>query len=155
MDLHFCLTCSESQPQPVYETPPLKYTAEKILQILLDPTIPEEKICKTKPTGITSSATFVVDIRCMQHPDDIKKDEFGIWKYSGSHPQAYKVYYEEDDISVEKCGSNERSNNVVHLRRLHCTHPSNPQFKRLICFVSGKLFGQKGMKVQYCRYMLT
>ena len=84
-----------------------------------------------------------------------KKDEFGIWKYSGSHPQAYKVYYEEDDISVEKCGSNERCNNVVHLRRLHCTHPSNPQFKRLICFVSGKLFGQKGMKVQYCRYMLT
>ena len=26
--------------QPVYETPPLKYTAERILQILLDPEMP-------------------------------------------------------------------------------------------------------------------
>jgi hypothetical protein len=34
--------------------------------------------------------------------DDIKKDEFGIWNYSGSHPQAYRVYHEKDDyISVK------------------------------------------------------
>ena len=29
--------------------------------------------------------------------------------------------------------------NVVFLRRLHCTHPSNLDFKRLICFLSGRL----------------
>lgn len=123
--------------QPVYECPPPRYSADRILQILLDPTIPEDKICKVKPTGIKASATFVVDVRNLECLDDIKKDEFGIWHYSGSHPQAYRVYQEEDDMFVEKCESSAKGGNVVYLRRLYCTHPSNPEFKRLICFVSG------------------
>lgn len=125
--------------QPIFETPPPKYLAERILQILLDPMIPQHKVCKEKPSGVTSSATFVVDTRKLQCVDDIKKDEFGIWNYSGSHPQAYKVHDEDGYMSVEKCGTNANGRNVVYLRRLHCTHPSNPEFKRLICFVSGKL----------------
>ena len=35
-----------------------------------------------------------------------------------------------------RCGASGSS--VVYLRRLHCTHPSNSEFKRLICLVSGK-----------------
>ena len=38
-----------------------------------------------KPTGIKASTTFVVDVRNLECLDDIKKDEFGIWHYSGSH----------------------------------------------------------------------
>ena len=41
-------------------------------------------------------------------------------------------------MSVEKCSNEAKGDNVVYLRRLHCTHPSNPEFKRLICFVSGE-----------------
>jgi len=37
-----------------------------------------------KPTNITTSATYVVDVRSLQNADDIKKEEFGIWRYSGS-----------------------------------------------------------------------
>lgn len=65
-----------------------------------------DKICQQKPSNITESSTFVVDVHSLQHPDDIKKDEFGIWNYSGSHPQAYRVYHEEDGhLTVEKCGA--------------------------------------------------
>ena len=35
----------EFDDQPVYEIPPPKYQAERILKILLDPTIPPSKIC--------------------------------------------------------------------------------------------------------------
>jgi len=70
---------------------------------LLDPNIPNEKICTTKPTGIVSSATFVVDIRQLKCIDDVKTDEFGIWKYSGSHPTAYEVKVHDDLVEVEKC----------------------------------------------------
>ena len=80
-----------------------------------------------------------MDVHSLQHPDNIKKDEFGIWNYSGSHLQAYRVYYEEDgSLTVEKCGNGATGCSVVYLRRLNCIHPSNPEFKRLICFVSGK-----------------
>ena len=142
MSCYFLCMCSDEQRgnnQPIYEYPPMKYSAEKILKILLDPTIPEHKVCRVKPNGINKSSTFVVDVRKLQCLDDIKKDEFGIWNYSGSHPQAYKVYHEDDGyVSVEKCGNASTGKNVVYLRRLHCTHPSNPEFKHLICFVSGE-----------------
>ena len=107
------------------------------MKILLEPD--EAKICPGKPTAVTRSASFVVDVRNLQNQDDIKKDEFGLWKYSGSHPQSFKVFHEEDgSITVQKCCEGASGTNVVLLRRLHCTHPSNPDFKRLICFLSGK-----------------
>ena len=106
-------------------------------QILLDPNIPNEKIGTTKPTGSTSSATFVVDICQLKCTDDVKKDEFGIWKYSGSHPTAYEVKVHNDLDEVGKCSDDCSGDNIVHLQRLHCTHPSNQDFKWMICFVSG------------------
>ena len=42
--------------RPVYESPPPKYTAERILQILLNPDIPECKVCWEKPKDIRASA---------------------------------------------------------------------------------------------------
>ena len=49
------------------------------------------------------------------------------------------MYHEEDGhITVEKCGNDATGPSVVYLRCLHCTHPSNCEFKRLICFASGK-----------------
>ena len=130
------VTIRQSTDQPVYEYPPSKYNAEHIIKILL--TAKEEQICRSKPRMITRSATFVVDIRCLENQEDIKKDEFGIWNYSGSHPQVFTVNCKEDGyISVEKCESGARGKSVMYLRRLHCTHPSNVEFKRLICFLSG------------------
>ena len=61
-------------------------------------------MCQVKSTSISKSATYVVDVRNLRNQDDIKKDEFGIWNYSGSHLQPFKIYYEEDnEITVEKC----------------------------------------------------
>ena len=121
---------------PVYETPPPKYSAERIVKILLQPD--KSRICYMKPTNITRSATYVVDVRSLQNADNIKKDEFGIWRFSGSHPQYFKIHEEEDgNMKVERCCDNATGVNVVLLRRLHCTHPSNSDFRRLICFLSG------------------
>ena len=51
----------------------------------------------------------------------------------------FKVYTEDDGYkTIEKCSEGASGNNVVHLRYLHCTHPSNSDFKRLICFLSGE-----------------
>lgn len=135
----FC-SCSDIEPPvtaPVYEIPPAKYSAERILKILCDPAISSSKICTTLPIQVTTSGTYVVDVTKLSHPDDVKKDLFGVWYHSGSHPQACKVYVEDDYISVEKCAPGAQGENVVYLRRLHSVHPSNNQFKRMIAFVSG------------------
>ena len=59
--------------QPVYETPPEKYTAERIIHILLDPNIEQSKICEQRPLNIESSCTFVVDLDQLSEADDVKK----------------------------------------------------------------------------------
>ena len=90
------------------------------------------------PVQVTTSATYVVDVTKLSHLDDVKKDIFGVWYHSGSHPQACRVYIEEDDyVTVEKCAPGAQGENVVYLRRLHSVHPSNNQFKWMIAFVSG------------------
>lgn len=60
--------------QPEYENPPPSYSAE---QILMDPNIDVSKICKERPTHVTRSSTYVVNLTSLGHPDDIKKDCFG------------------------------------------------------------------------------
>lgn len=136
MPLDFDCPKVQKNSQPVYEIPPPKYSAERVIKILLHPD--ESKACRIKPTAITCSASYVVDVRCLQNQDDRKKDEFGIWKYSGSHPQSSKVYEEEyGPPTIERCCAGASGSNVVVLR--HCTHPSNADFKRLICFLSGEI----------------
>ena len=121
--------------QPIYERPPPKYSAERVIKILLQ--AEKSKVCQRKPTSISKSATYVVDVRNLRNQDDIKKDDFGIWNYSGSHPQPFKVFYKEGgEITVEKRNPGVSGANVVYLR---CTHPSNADFKRLICFLTGTL----------------
>ena len=104
--------------------------------MLLDPI--ESKICHAKPSLVSSSATYVVDTKSLQNLEDIKKDDFGIWKYSESHPLVFKVYHQDDKKIIERCAEGASGSNNVYLRRLHCTHPSNSSFKRMICFLSGK-----------------
>ena len=123
----------------MYETPPHKYPAESVLMILLDKSIPDHRICAKRPLNITRSATYVVDITKLAHPDDVKQDNFGVWTHSGSHTNFFKLYVDDDgEVDIERCASGATGNNVVSLRRLHSIHPSNKQFKRMIAFVCGK-----------------
>ena len=71
----------------------MKYSAERVLEILLNQDIAKDRICMKKPSGITCSASYVVDVRTLDCLDDIKKDEFGIWNYSGSHPRGFRVFH--------------------------------------------------------------
>ena len=124
-----------SDDEPIYENPPAKYSAERILHILLDKAIPSDKICTKRPTNVTGSASFVVDITKLADPDDVKKDNFGVWSHSGSHVQSFDVSYEEGCCFVEKCDSSTPKDNIVVLRRLHSFHPLNNQFKRMIASI--------------------
>ena len=81
---------------PVYETPPDKYPAERVIKILLDPNINKSKICHQQPTKITKSSTYVVDLNCLKDPEDVKKDNFGVWNHSGSHLQSFDCCFSKD-----------------------------------------------------------
>ena len=81
---------------PLFEIPPPRYSAEHIIRILLDPTIPPTKVCIRRPIAISKSSTFIVDLTHLENPDDVKHDSFGSWDHSGSHPQVFLVDIEEN-----------------------------------------------------------
>lgn len=115
----------------------MKYSAETILKILLSPSIDKNKVCSVWPIEVESSSTFVVDITKLKHPDDVRKDFFGKWIHSGSHPTPFKAKVNSNgEIQVEKCARG-ATGEVYYLRRLHCYHPSNSDFRRLLAFISG------------------
>ena len=82
----------------------------------------------------------MVDVHSQTHPDDIKNENLGKWKHSGSHLVYFKVEAEDDDhVFAEKCAVSTSEENIVLLRRLHSVHPSNHNFKQMIAFVSGNI----------------
>ena len=57
-----------------FEIPPPKYSVECILKLLLDSNIDQSRVCRIWPvSGVQSSATFVVDVTSLKHPDDVRK----------------------------------------------------------------------------------
>lgn len=131
--------CRNALGVPVYERPPPKYTAARILQILLEPNINKDLVAKTRPIEVNESATFVVDLTCIKHADDVKKDMYGRWDHCGSHPEVYRCTFDDNnEVHIEKCAPGATGSNVYYLRRLRSCHPSNADFRRLIAFVHGK-----------------
>lgn len=123
---------------PIFEVPKDSYTGEQILKILLNPVINKDKICKECPRQILQSSTFVVDMDKLKHPDDVKKDEFGKWKFSGSHVKLYKLWKLGESMEFEMTITDAaHDTDVFQLRRIRCSHPSSPSFQRLLAFVTG------------------
>ena len=82
----------------------------------------------------------MVDLDSLKHPDDVKKDEFGKWSYSGSHILTYLAWKEGQNLRFEKVDSADSRENVFQLCQIRCKHPSNSQFQRRLAFVTGRYF---------------
>ena len=122
----------------MYEIPKGLYTGERILKILLNPNIKRRRVCHKRPINVSVSSTFVVDLNSLEHPDDIKKDEFGKWKYSGSHSVPYMAWNTGKGLQFERFYScSPEPENVFQLRRIHCKHPTNALCQQLLAFVTG------------------
>ncbi len=132
----------------MFERPPPKYTAERIVKILLDPQIDPTKVCKQRPVMIEKSSTYVVDLDSLQDPGDVKKDNFGVWKHSGSHDLKFESRVTEDgELEIGKgVFSSSEGWELFSLRRLHSTHPTNNKFRRMLAFITGTVQG--GLKLE-------
>ena len=95
--------CRNSLGVPIFEKPPSKYSAMRIIKILLSQSLDEQRIAYKRPIEVQSSSTFVVDLTKLAHPDDIKKDSYGRWLHKGSHNDVFRCSYCKDgDVSIEK-----------------------------------------------------
>ena len=89
---------------------------------------------------IENSSTYVIDLDSLQDPDDVKKDNFGVWKYTGSHVNDFQCrIMESGKVKVGKgVLSSSDKYEQFSLRRLYSTHPTNSKFRRMLAFITGK-----------------
>ena len=64
----------------------------------------------------------MIDVKKLKHQDDVRKDFFGKWNHSGSHPLSFKARVTNDEVEVEKCAPG-ATGELLYLRRLRSHHP--------------------------------
>ena len=126
--------------ESAFEIPPRKYTAERIIRILLDLSIDNSKVCKQHPFAVTMSSTYVIDLNSLLDPEDVKRNNFRVWGHSGSYTITFESRIsEKGELEIGK-GHSSMSDEAwerFSLWRLHSIHPSNALFRRLMAFFTG------------------
>ena len=109
------------------------------MKLLLDQNIDQSCVYYIWPVS------GVVDITSLKHPDDVCEDCFGKWINSVSRPFVFRATFEENgEVYIERCTPG-ASRNVFYLRRLHCYHPSNANFRRSLSYLCVLYVFQLGM----------
>ena len=110
--------CIDWNPlQPIYETPPEKYLAERVLRILLDCNISPSKVYHERPVNIRESATFVADITNLHHEKDLAS---GITVARILYPSTWFIM----KMAIDRCAPGATGTNVVrnctqHIHQIH------------------------------------
>ena len=110
--------------------------------------VPPDKVCTCKPTSVTYSSVFVVDLSCVKSINDLRADDNGAWLHSGKPRRKYKVKFDSSNreiISTTVVNKESNSDDEYTLVRIYHHHKATPEFQRHICYV----IDSTGHKVQY------
>ena len=102
------------------------YSIEDAVKVLLH--TPAKSICTQQPIGCSSSKTFVVDLSKLDHRDDIRSDDLGVWKNQGVKSSYCSVKFQNDDVQRVRVLENKPA---VMRYRLKCTYWSHAEDKRI------------------------
>lgn len=116
------------------------YTIEDAVKILLQ--TPIESICTQQPIGCSSSKTFVVDVSKLDHRDDIRCDDLGVWKNQGVKSSYCSVRFHNDhDVQRVKVLENKPAvmrSSIYRLKRTYWTHTEEKRICRHLFELEGK-----------------
>ena len=77
----------DDQDLPVYmwTNSKTQFSVEELARLLLiESTVPQNKICSKQPVRVSHNVSFVVDLHALDDPKDIRADENGVWQRNGS-----------------------------------------------------------------------
>lgn len=115
-------------------------STEESVNIILDPELTPDFVCKRVPTAVDCNSVFLVDMSELAHPKDIVCDDMGSWKWGGS----YRVWLTLDEAGcVEIFGkvlpTREKSNLPFYrVWRRYYLCKSSPDLKKLVVTIEGQ-----------------
>jgi len=72
--------CNENLP--VLKRGRMEYTVHKLVSTLLG-SFDEGKVCSAQPVSVEHNCSFLVDLKCVADPNDLRADDCGMWKHQG------------------------------------------------------------------------
>ena len=126
-----------TQSPPVLARPKQGLTVNQLFTLMIG-TVPSDRICHKKPTSVTYSSVFVVDLSCVRCIDDLRADDNGVWTHGGKPRRKYSI--ERDPVTCEVIGAEpfdgeSTSEEVYTLVRVYHRHKATPEFLRRISYV--------------------
>jgi hypothetical protein len=101
-----------------------------------------ERLCISPPVNIAHNVTFLIDNSKLKDQGDIKCDDMGSWKRTGTPKNKYRVKRNEDGsvkeiTNVTESPSEDRE--LYTLRRTYYVNNSSNDVRKVICTLLGKL----------------
>ena len=111
-----------------------RFTVQRLCNILLDPKIDSQLICKAQPNRIAHNVTFVVDCSVLRDKKDLLADDLGVWVSKGSRKTRFTPNVSPGCVNIV-IGGNDPNQHTMH-RAWH-THGTSGDFRRLVVFIEG------------------
>ena len=111
---------------------------EQLAKIIVLKSVDRSQICTRQPTSVCRNSAYVVDLNSLDHPNDIRADDNGIWIRNG-FPVAYISVHKESDGShkIHKRSKLDKTSHHFKLIRVYYRHADSPDFKKIISTVEG------------------
>ena len=131
---------------PILARPKQGLSVNQLFTLMIG-AVPAERLCNKKPTSVTYSSVFVVNLLCVRNIDDLRADDNGAWIHGGKPRRCYRVDKDGSFISTTLYDGTPTpaDDDVFTLVRAYHRHKATPQFQRRIAHV----VDYRGQVVQY------
>ena len=129
---------------PVYKRSKSGITSKEILQICIEGSATDTKVCTRVPAGITESSIFTVDLESV-HYKDLTVDDNGVYGAHSSPSENFQVFLDEqgrvsdinrkDERDTETRSTPQTSFDHFVIRRQYSWTRKNKNFRRMIAKV--------------------
>ena len=100
-------------------------------------------ICTKQPLLVEENCIFIISLKYLDDPDDIKSDDNGHWIHNGRKTTYVSVWYKNESIidikSIPKLVHPDENSQIYSLVRTYYTHDPHDDFKRIFYHLFGKL----------------
>ena len=128
---------------PVFSWKKDAYTREELVRILLEDH-ETERLCISQPINIQNNVTFLIDNAKIKNLDDIKCDDMGSWKRTGTPKNLFSVYRNKDGsfkrikhVTRVETSATELDSKMYILKRTYYVNNSSDDLRKIISTLQG------------------
>lgn len=118
---------------------PLKF--EQSIDILLRE-YDAERLCVSQPVNVSHNVNFLVDNAKVKDLNDLKCDDMGAWKHSGTRKRCCQVKLKKDgkvkQVIFKDNESEVRGTNTYTLKRVYYVNKSSSDVRKVMYTLEGK-----------------